>query len=432
MLNKEGEIVMNKKIVNVLMAISLGTVMVTGCSSNQGAQAVSTNSASSSSESATAATTQTKSDEELVAEFTDGLAAYTGDMPEFAEASLDKIDAASIMAGKKICVIPYDPANMFSVNIAKNEKVILEALGAEVIYYEGENSAEGWTKGIEMATAEGCQIVDLTGGADMTLIGPAIKEAEAQGTYVFDCHGADISDKFDNSFTVGADYAASAKLQAYYALKYAEENLGGWKNLNMLVVECTGLPCDITVRKGWDYIDQTYGFDGGAKFQYVTIASTEWDAKTESEVTSALTKDPTINFVCAYYDNQLIRVIPALKACDKTDIPVTSYNGSSNVLDYITTGDITMDIGESTRWMALHCVDCMLRALANKEGGNYHVPNSDGYAMYFIDANNIKNCLNPETGQADYDHDGVESVYTKGYTDLWNYDISKIDFSSIN
>lgn len=407
-----------KRFVGLLLALGVAA-MLPGCGSE---------SSSGSSKTASSA----RSEEDLIAEFTEALKPYQGGQPEFTEASLDKVDAAGTLAGKKICVIPYDPANMFSVNIAKNEQVILEALGAEVIYYETENSADGWTKGIEQAVAQGCDIVDLTGGADMTLIGPAIKSAEEQGTLVFDCHGADITDQFDNSYTVGADYALSAKLQAYYALDYAEKNLGGWENLNMLVVECTGLPCDITVRKGWDYIDENYGFDGGAKFQYVTIASTEWDAKTESEVTSALTKDPSINFVCAYYDNQLIRVIPALKACDKTDIPVTSYNGSSNVLDYISNGEITMDIGESTRWMAYHCVDCMIRALNKRDGADIEVPNRAGYAMYFIDSSNIQNCLNPETGQADYDHDGVEDVYNKGYTDLWGFDVSTIDFSSIN
>lgn len=409
---------MKRKLFGLFVAMSLCVTSIAACGG------------STSSGDDTSTNQGNVDDEALVQEFTEALKAYEGDLPEFTESKLDQVDAEETLAGKKICVIPYDPANMFSVNIAKNEQIVLEALGAEVIYYEGENSAEGWTKGIEMATAEGCDIVDLTGGADMTLISPAIEEAEAQGTLVFDCHGADITDSFANSYTVGADYAMSAKLQAYYALDYAEKNLGGWENLNMLVVECTGLPCDITVRKGWDYIDKTYGFEGGATFNYVTIASTEWDSKTESEVTSALTKDPTINFVCAYYDNQLIRVIPALKACDKTDIPVISYNGSSNVLDYITTGDVTMDIGESTRWMALHCVDCMIRALLHKDDSDVYVPNKDGYAMYFIDQNNISNCLNPETGQADYDHDGVEEVYIKGYTDLWGFDISTIDFSA--
>lgn len=370
-------------------------------------------------------------DTALVKEFTDALAPYQG-TPQFSEAALGKVDAAAVLSGKKIAVIPYNPANMFSVNIAKNEQVVLEALGAEVIYYEPENSADGWTKALEYAVSQGCDIADFTGGADMTLFGPAIQAAEEAGTLVFDCHGADITDTFADSYTVGADYALSAKLQAYYALDYAEKNLGGWENLNMLVVECTGLLCDITVRKGWDYIDETYGFDGGAKFQYVTIASAEWDSKTESEVTSALVRDPSINFIGAYYDNQLIRVIPALKSTDRTDIPVISYNGSSNVLDYITTGEITMDIGESTRWMALHCIDCMIRALMKKDDDSVYVPNRDGYAMYFIDKNNIENCLNPDTHQADYDHDGVEDVYTKGYTDLWGFDISSIDFSSIN
>lgn len=409
---------MKRKLFGLFVVMSLCVTSIAACGG------------SSSSKDDTSTSQGNVDDEALVQEFTEALKSYSGDLPEFAEAELEQVDAAGTLAGKKICVIPYDPANMFSVNIAKNEQIVLEALGAEVIYYEGENSAEGWTKGIEMATAEGCDIVDLTGGADMTLISPAIEEAEAQGTLVFDCHGADVSDSFANSYTVGADFALSAKLQAYYALDYAEKNLGGWENLNMLVVECTGLPCDIAVRTGWDYIDETYGFEGGAKFNYVTIASTEWDSKTESEVTSALTKDPTINFVCAYYDNQLIRVIPALKACDKTDIPAISYNGSSNVLDYITTGDVTMDIGESTRWMALHCVDCMIRALLNEDDPDVYVPNKDGYAMYFIDQDNISNCLNPETGQADYDHDGVEEVYIKGYTDLWGFDVSTIDFSA--
>lgn len=203
-------------------------------------------------------------DAELIKEFTEALAPYQG-TPQFTESALDKVDAKAVLSGKKIAVVPYDPANMFSVNIAKNEQVILEALGAEVIYYEPENSADGWTKAFEYAVSQGCVIADFTGGADMTLFGPAIDAAEEAGTLVFDCHGADITDSFENSYTVGADYALSAKLQAYYALDYAEKNLGGWENLNMLVVECTGLPCDITVRKGWDYIDERddlYGSQG--------------------------------------------------------------------------------------------------------------------------------------------------------------------------
>lgn len=420
-----------KTILAAILALSL-TVMAVGCSSSDTNPTNSGNTAqTTSSQSSDASVAATADDSALIQEFTDALKPYQG-KPEFTESKLEKVDAAKTLSGKKICVIPYDSANMFSVNIAKNEQVILKALGADVLYYESENSADGWTKGIQYAVSQGCEIVNLTGGADMTLIGPAIKEAEAAGTLVFDCHGADISDKFENTYTVGADYALSAKLQAYYALDYAEKNLGGWKNLNMLVVECTGLPCDITVRKGWDYIDQTYGFDGGAKFQYVAIASTEWDAKTESEVTSALVRDPSINFICAYYDNQLIRVIPAVQACDKTDIPMISYNGSSNVLDYITNGQITMDIGESTRWMAYHDVDCMIRAIMVKYNSVTEVPNRAGYAMYFIDQNNISDCINPATGQADYDHDGVEDVYINGYKDLWNFDVSTIDFSSIN
>lgn len=420
---------MKRKVFALLMATSMVVASLAGCGGADGQTAEGGAAGEAATEGEAAAIVD---DTALVEEFQTALAAYSGGAPEFAEAALDPVDAAGVLAGKKICVMPYDPANMFGVNIAKNEQVILEALGAEVLYYEGENSPEGWTKGIEMAVAEGCDIVDLVGGADMTLITPAIEEAEAAGTLVFDCHGADITDQFANSYTVGADYALSAKLQAYYALNYAEENLGGWENLNCLVVECTGLPCDLTVRKGWDYIDQTYGVPGGATFQYVAIASTEWDAKTESEVTSALIKDPTINFVCAYYDNQLIRVIPALNACDRTDLPVISYNGSSNVLDYITTGDITMDIAESVRWMAYHCIDCMIRALMAEEDESVYVPNRDGYAMYFIDENNIANCVNPETGLADFSHDGAEDVYNSGYTALWGFDVSTIDFSNIN
>ncbi len=409
-----------KRIIAVILATCLISAL-TACrgdntTGSDGAENTSINSTASGAPDADKAAVLEKLEKEL--------APYRG-KPQFTEASLEKVDAASVMEGKKIFIIPYDPTNLFSSNIAKNEEIILKALGAEPFVYEGENSADGWSKGIQMAIAQKYDIVDLVGGADVTLIEPAIAAAQKAGIIVMDSHGADIKDKFTDDYTVGADYYKSAALQMYYALDYAQKNLGGFEKLDMLIVGCTGLPCDITVKKGFDDLTAEYS-KYGCKFTLKQIPSTEWDTKTQEEVQSALTADPNINFICSYYDNQLLRVLPALEQMGKTDIPTISYNGSPNVLDYVKSGQINMDIGESVRWMAYHCIDCMIRALDKKE-----VPNNAGYAMYFITKDNIDNCLNPETKKADYAHDGVEDVYNKGYADLWNFDVSKIDFSKI-
>lgn len=412
-----------RKIVGGLCCLAMIGSLLTGCgekSSTSSENAEVENTSTSSS----AATETTEDYDAVVKKISDILAPYTG-TPEFTESSLEKVDAASVMAGKRVFIIPYDPTNKFSYNISKCEELILSAIGAEPFIYQGENSADGWSKGIEIAIAEGYDIIDLAGGVDVTLIEPAVQSAKEAGILVMDCHGADISDQFTDDYTVGADFYTACSLEIYYALDYAEKNLGGFENLNMLMVGCTGIPCDITMRRAYDDLSKEFE-QYGCKFTIKEIAATDWDTKTQEEVQSALTADSEINFICAYYDNQLIRVIPALEQMGKTDIPTVSYDGSPNVIDYVKSGAITMDIGESVPWTAFHCVDCMIRALDGKE-----VPNDAGYALTFIDKDSVDGWLNPDTGKADYAHDGVQEVYINGYTDLWGFDVSTIDFSEI-
>lgn len=389
-----------KKIITLLLSISMAISLVSCGSGDKG----DTN-ASKSTSTTSNSTDETASNEKIKTE----LEKYIG-TPKFTAANLEKVDAVSIMKGVKVFLIPYDPANPFASNIAKNEYEILKKLGAEPFIYEGENSADGWIKGIETAMNQGYKVINLIGGADVKIIESQVKAAQDAGIIVMDSHGADITAKLPDNYTVGADFTLEGRVQALYAM-----NTVGVKKLNCLVVGNTGSPCDPPVKKGFEDTFKEFG----AKYSIVEIPSTDWATKIQSEVQNALIADPSINFICAYYDNQLLYVVPALEQLG-LNIPTSSFNGSPGILDLVNEGKVTMDIGESVPWTAYHDVDCQIRAAAGMK-----VPNTAGYAMYFITKDNIKECINPDTGKADYEHDGANSVYVKGYSEIWGINLSK-------
>ena len=80
---------------------------------------------------------------------------------------------------------------------------------------------------------------------------------------------------------------------------------------------------------------------------------TEWGTKIQPGVQAALQANPEINVVIPIYDSMSQFVVPAIRLAGKTgQVKVGTFNGTPFVLDYIQSGEVDMDIGESLDWIA--------------------------------------------------------------------------------
>ena len=96
--------------------------------------------------------------------------------------------------------------------------------------------------------------------------------------------------------------------------------------------------------------------------QEINVGVTEWGTKIQPAVQTAVQANPDINVVIPIYDSMSQFVVPALRLAGKTgQVKVATFNGTPFVLDYIQSGEVDMDIGESLDWIAYATVDGHLR-----------------------------------------------------------------------
>ena len=98
------------------------------------------------------------------------------------------------------------------------------------------------------------------------------------------------------------------------------------------------------------------------------IPVSDWNTKAQGEVQSALTADPSINYVYPLYDAMVAGAVPAVQTLGKTgQVKVVSYNGSPYALKYIQDGDIVaMNVGEDTVGIGYASMDQAFRILLGK------------------------------------------------------------------
>lgn len=394
-----------QNVLRTLMAaacIAAMTAAMTACGSDAGSKTAQT---SASSEAASADISAVK----------DEVAAVTG-TPAFFAQDFGSVDAATALNGKKVMLVAYDSTNDWCVNYVKMAEPIYKKLGADVEITYCDGTSDSWIQAIQSATNQKYDAIDLFGISDIGQLSSAIEEAKAAGVYVQDSHGTDLSDTSSNStISIGCDYEKAGELMAMEVINEA----GSAEKVNCLVVADVGWGADDSVRKGITKVFDEYG----CKYTMADVAITDWTEGIGTAVRNAFIADSTYSSMITYYDNMCIYAVSALEelGINLDDVYIGSFNGSPSMVDYIKDGKMDFDLGESTGWSACHGVDCMARYFAGQD-----VHNDSGYAMYFINSDNIDNYMDPDTGKASYAYDGVQDVYLKGYSELWGTDLTGV------
>ncbi len=399
------------------IAMLVSAFVLCSCTALAGCGSETGNESTKTSESSSA---ESKADSgQVMSEVAEKLSASSGN-PEFFASDFGEVDISAALSGKKIMVVAYDSTNDWCVNYAKMADAVYKKVGAssDINYCDG--TTDSWISAIQTGINQGYDAIDLFGISDIGQLQSVIDEAKAAGVYIQDTHGTDISDDSSNTdCSIGCDYAHAGELMALQTIS----EIGDPSKVNCLVVADVGWGADTNVRNGITGVFDEYG----CKYTVADVSITDWTEGIGNAVRNAFVADSSYNAVIAFYDNMCLYVVPALEelGISKDDVVVGSFNGNPGLIDYVASGNMDYDLGESIGWCACHAADCMARNFAGQE-----VHNKSGFAMYFITTDNSSDYIDPSVGKASYSYDGVQDIYLKGYSELWGVDMTGV-FASV-
>jgi ribose transport system substrate-binding protein len=146
------------------------------------------------------------------------------------------------------------------------------------------------------------------------------------------------------------------------------------------------------------------------KVNYINIPILDFATKTQTIVQSALTADPSINYVIPLYDVLSQWVVPAVTITGREDkTKVVTFNGTPFAIGFIQQGKIEMDVGENLDWIGHGVVDAEMRVLCGLPMvKDPHIP------LYIFDQANADTAGKPPQPST-----GYGDAYIAGYRKLW-------------
>lgn len=314
-------------------------------------------------------------------------------------------DARKCAAGRKMLSIPNSSANPFLKGIIKREIEVGKQLGLTVQEWQNQGQPNQWAQGVEFAVRNKFDIVNLISGVDPKTLEPQIRAAKAAGVKTMTSHFYDPSQPQNPlvaaSLPVG--FNAIGKLLADWAI------LRSNGTAQIIVIKSSEVPPTEPLMRGLR--DELAAHCPKCKIvNEVNVGVTEWATKIQPSLQSALLANPGVNWVIPIYDSMSQFVVPAIQITGrKGKVKVATFNGTPFVLDYVRSGDVDMNIGESLDWIAHATLDGYLRALCGLP-----VPKDIGVPFYIFDAGNVKDAGVP----AQFDQ-GYGSDYVAGFRKLW-------------
>lgn len=317
----------------------------------------------------------------------------------------DPFDAKACAAGKKQLSIPNSSGNPFLKGIIDRMKAAGAEVGLEVVEWENQGQPSQWVQGVEHAIRDKFDIIDLISGIDPGTIQPQLEAAKAAGVKVMTSHFYDPSFEqnpvVSSSLTIG--FGEVGRILADWSTVATDGNA------NIALVVSNEVPPTIPLVA--NFKEQLAANCPNCKIvQEINVGVTEWGTKIQPAVQTAVQANPDINVVIPIYDSMSQFVVPALRLAGKTgQVKVATFNGTPFVLDYIQSGEVDMDIGESLDWIAYATVDGHLR-----DACGLPTPTALNVPFYIFDKNNAAEAGTP----AQFDT-GYGDAYKSGFRKLW-------------
>lgn len=328
---------------------------------------------------------------------------YTG-VPTFT-APGGPIDTAALK-GKVIFNIPDSSSNPFATTVAEAEQEAADLVGVKYINCTNQGQVTEWVSCYDQAAQQGANIINDFGGADPRQLGPQIQAAQDAGIQVVAHNVYGFSQEpVGIKTSVPTPYELAGNLMAKWVI------MDTGRKANVLVITSNEVLATDPIVNG---IKESFAAEcAGCTMTMVNVPVKDWSTKIQSEVQSAMVRDPGINYVVPIYDSMSQFVVPAITAANKVgQVHVATFNGTPFVLQYLQEGDIVrMVVGESLRWVGWAFLDSDLRLLAGEQLPSVY---DEKIPLRIFTKDNVN-----ETGTPPDLTKGYGDEYVAGYKKLW-------------
>lgn len=324
-------------------------------------------------------------------------------LPTF-EAAGAAFDARSCMKGKRILGIPVSSANPFTKNINTAMANVAKEVGFTFTAWENQGQPSQWVQGMNYATNNKYDLIDLLGGTDPKVLAPQVKAATDAGIKVIASHYSGFEQPVPPgaSGVVPIDYLKAGQLLADWTIA----KTGG--SASALVIVSTEVNSTESMINGIK--DEFEKHCKNCKHKIINVPIPEWSTKIQSNVQSSLLADPSINYIIPIYDSMSQFVVPAVTITGKGgSVKIATFNGTPFVLGLVQQGQVEMDIGESLDWIGHAVMDAEMRILCGlSEIKDPKIP------FYIFDKSNADSAGKPPQLST-----GYGNAYIEGYRKLW-------------
>ncbi len=313
---------------------------------------------------------------------------------------------ASKAKGKTILDIPLSHTNPFNVAVAEGEESGAKQLGINFKTYWTTGAPSEWAAGIQHGIATHVNVINLQGGVDPALLGPQIKQAQEAGIKVVAPHLYDLTQKPKLvNYSLPDNYKLAAQLEADGVIKETKAKANVYVILSEEVVPTSAIKEELESEFAHHCVE--------CKLEFVNVPVTEWGTKIQTDVQSALVKNPNINYVIPIYDSMSPGVVSAIKAAGKVGkVFVSTFNGTPFVMKMIQDENIVkFEIGEDLGWEGWAYIDGDARIMAGEK-----IPQTyweETPLRVFTKANINEAGVPPKLST------GYGNAYISGYKSIW-------------
>jgi ribose transport system substrate-binding protein len=309
-------------------------------------------------------------------------------------------------AGKTIFNIPISSAIPFVKTIDEAMQAVAKRVGVKFIEFPTQGQPSQWVQGINQAVSQKVDLIDLQAAPNPYFLQPQLKAAKKAGIPVTVTHLFDIHQPFPPNVTalVPIDFTTAARWEADWAILQTK----GHANV-FIIKSAEVVPSNTIVAAMQDEFQKHCG--SACKTKVVNVPVTDWATKIQSEVQSALTADPGINYVIPIYDSMSQFAAPAITAAGRVGkVHIATFNGTPFVMKMLQTGNIVdFEVGENLDWIGYGNMDQNMRILAGLKPVK-----TEHLALRAFTKDNINQAGTPPRVNV-----GYGTAYLKGYNRLW-------------
>jgi ribose transport system substrate-binding protein len=319
-------------------------------------------------------------------------------------------DAVRHVKGKTVFEIPITSEVPFITAVEEGMRQAADMVGAKLVVYPNQGEPAQWVQGIRTAIAQQADAITLF-AQNPALLGPQIAQAEKAGIPVIVVRTSGEEERCQSdrggevygTTCVPGPFEQAGRIEADWVIV----DSGG--DANVLVITSNDARSTIPLLRGLrgEFADKC----PSCKVSYVDVPIPDWSQRVQTEVQSALLRDPEIDYIIPIYDSMSRYVVPALRASNATGrVKISTFNGTPFVLEMLQDEDIvSMDVGENLAWVGWATMDQAFRAIAGlPPARSEHTP------LRVFDDSNID-----DTGRPPQLDRGYGDAFVRGYEELW-------------